>query len=178
MRSDEKDRAMSRFRTGEAQVLVATTVIEVGVDVPEATVMVIEDAERFGISQLHQLRGRVGRGDDRSYCVLFAGWSAPLGEDAAPRLAAVAETTDGFRLAETDLDIRGAGQLFGRLQSGTPDLKLADLRTDRALIGLTRDIAREVVGDDPELARHPTLRAEVERRYAGGWRAFEALATG
>ncbi len=178
MRSDAKEAAMSRFRSGEAQVLVSTTVIEVGVDVPEATVMVIEDAERFGISQLHQLRGRVGRGGGTSYCVLFAGWQGELTEDAEARLHAVAATTDGFVLAETDLDLRGAGQLFGKAQSGLPDLELADLRRDEATIVLARERAQRVVAVDPDLSDHPPLRAEVLRRYEGGLEAFAALQTG
>ncbi len=180
MRPDAKDTAMARFRSGEAQILVATTVIEVGVDVPHATVMVIEDAERFGISQLHQLRGRVGRGGDRSYCVLFAGWNVDLSDDALERLEAVAGTTDGFELAETDLDIRGAGQLFGKRQSGLPDLKVADLRRDLALIGTTRDLARDVIDADPDLTdpANAPLRDRVLRTYEGGLEAFEALETG
>ncbi|MBW3619628.1 MAG: ATP-dependent DNA helicase RecG [Actinobacteria bacterium] len=181
MRSDDKDAAMQRFRRGEAQVLVATTVIEVGVDVSNATVMVIEDAERFGISQLHQLRGRVGRGADRSYCVLFAGWNTDeLTEDASERLAAVAATTDGFELAEKDLEIRGEGQLFGAKQSGLPDLKLARLQRDHAIIVATRDLARAVVAEDPHLTApaNASLRAEVLRRYEGGLDDFAALETG
>jgi ATP-dependent DNA helicase RecG len=180
MRPDDKDRAMTRLRTGEAQVLVATTVIEVGVDVPEASVMVVEDAERFGISQLHQLRGRVGRGRHPSYCVLFAGWSAPLQPEAQQRLEAVAATTDGFALAEADLALRGTGQLFGTRQSGMPDLKLADLVRDRRLIETTRELARRLVAADPDLsaADHASMRAEVLRRYEGGLEAFAALQTG
>jgi ATP-dependent DNA helicase RecG len=180
MRSDDKEAAMARFRSGEAQVLVATTVIEVGVDVPEATVMVIEDAERFGISQLHQLRGRVGRGGGRSFCVLFAGWQGELTKDAEERLAAVAATSDGFLLAEKDLEIRGEGQLFGRRQSGLPDLKLTRLRHHEKAILTTRQVARRVIGDDPdlELEQHAPLRAEVLRRYEGGLEAFAALETG
>ncbi|MFU8841048.1 MAG: ATP-dependent DNA helicase RecG [Nitriliruptoraceae bacterium] len=178
--SADKEAAMTAFRTGTAQVLVATTVIEVGVDVPEATTMIIEDAERFGISQLHQLRGRVGRGGGRSYCVLFAGWSAPLAEDAAERLAAVAASTDGFALAEEDLRIRGAGQLFGRAQSGLPDLKLARIQQDLDLVAATRELAVRIVDRDRDLAeeRHAALRAEVLRRYEGGLEAFAALQTG
>jgi ATP-dependent DNA helicase RecG len=178
MRPDDKEAAMTRFRSGEAQVLVSTTVIEVGVDVPEATVMIIEDAERFGISQLHQLRGRVGRGGGTSYCVLFAGWNAELTDDALQRLRAVEATTDGFVLAETDLDIRGAGQLFGKAQSGLPDLKLADLRRDQDTIALARERARAVIADDPDLTAHRAMRAEVLRRYEGGLEAFAALQTG
>jgi ATP-dependent DNA helicase RecG len=180
MPSDQKEAAMARFRNGEAQILVATTVIEVGVDVPEATVMVIEDAERFGISQLHQLRGRVGRGGARSYCVLFAGWQGPLTEDAEERLAAVAATTDGFKLAEKDLELRGEGQLFGRRQSGLPDLKLTRLRLHVDIIKTTRKVARRVIEDDPDLRleQHAPLRGEVLRRYEGGLESFAALETG
>jgi ATP-dependent DNA helicase RecG len=178
MRPAEKDEAMARFRSGEAQILVATTVIEVGVDVPEASIMIIEDAERFGISQLHQLRGRVGRGASQSYCVLFAGWRSELTEDAQQRLEAVAATTDGFVLAEVDLEIRGEGQLFGKAQSGMPDLKIARLQRDQKLIQLARDRARAVIAADPELTEHPLMRAEVLRRYEGGLEAFAALQTG
>lgn len=164
--SDEKEAAMASFRAGTTNVLVATTVIEVGVDVPMASVMVIEDADRFGVSQLHQLRGRVGRGADKSYCVLFAD---PTTDDAKDRLQAVAATTDGFLLAEKDLEIRGEGQLFGTKQSGLPDLKLVRLLRDRKLIGTTRTAARVLLGGDPDLDKpvHLALRAEVEHRFAG-----------
>ncbi len=180
MSGADKDAAMARFRAGDAQILVSTTVIEVGVDVPEATVMIIEDAERFGVSQLHQLRGRVGRGGARSYCVLFAGWKGEMSDDAAARLEAVTATTDGFALAEADLDLRGAGQLFGNRQSGRPDLRLTQLRRDTDLIALTRSLAREVLDRDGDLAaaEHRALRDEVLRRYEGGVEAFEALETG
>jgi ATP-dependent DNA helicase RecG len=181
MTSDDKEAAMAAFRRGETDVLVATTVIEVGVDVPNATLMVIEDAERFGISQLHQLRGRVGRGGTRSYCVLFAGWSQEeLTEEALVRLNAVANETDGFLLAEVDLDIRGEGQLFGVRQSGMPDLKIARLGRDGGLVELTREEARDLVESDPELSdpAYGPLRREVRRRYRGGLEELEALATG
>ncbi|MEX2324350.1 MAG: ATP-dependent DNA helicase RecG [Nitriliruptoraceae bacterium] len=180
MRPSEKDEAMQAFRTGQAPVLVATTVIEVGVDVPEATVMVIEDAERFGISQLHQLRGRVGRGTDKSYCVLFAGFSGELSDDARKRLEAVAATTDGFALAEADLDLRGAGQLFGARQSGARDLKLTHWRRDLRAIERTRSLARSVIAQDPQLAspQHARLRTEVLRRFDGGLEAFDILESG
>jgi ATP-dependent DNA helicase RecG len=181
LKADEKESAMRRFREGAAQVLVATTVIEVGVDVPEATTMVIEDAERFGLSQLHQLRGRVGRGADVSDCALMA--SQPLDElteDARARLEAMVETTDGFALAATDLDLRGAGQLFGRRQSGLPDLKLARIDRDLDVIGRTRDLARAIVADDPrhEDPAHATMHAEVVRRFADDLEGLEALETG
>jgi ATP-dependent DNA helicase RecG len=122
--------------------------------------MVIEDADRFGISQLHQLRGRVGRGSARSYCVLFS-----RDPEASPRLDAVASTTDGFVLAERDLELRGEGSLFDTRQSGLPDLKLAKLARDGALVAAARQDARELVDQDPELAAHPDLADEVRRRY-------------
>jgi ATP-dependent DNA helicase RecG len=179
--AEAKDAAMARFRSGEAQVLVATTVIEVGVDVPEASIMLIEDAERFGISQLHQLRGRVGRGAAVSHCVLLT--SQPLEEltdEGRTRLEAIAATTDGFVLAETDLELRGEGQLFGRRQSGLPDLKLARLARDLAVVGRTREIATALIAEDPELAAPDaaSLRAEVLRRYGGDLDALSALETG
>jgi len=171
----ERDAAMEAFRSGAAQVLVATTVIEVGVDVPEATIMIVEDADRFGISQLHQLRGRVGRGTARSYCVLFS--SAPTDDEVdSPRLAAMSATTDGFKLAETDLELRGEGSLFDTRQSGLPDLKLAKLVRDFGWVVRSREDARELVAGDPELTGHPLLAAEVRRRY--GDERLAALETG
>ena len=181
LKSEEKESAMRRFREGAAQVLVATTVIEVGVDVPEATTMIIEDAERFGLSQLHQLRGRVGRGAAISDCALMA--SQPLDdltEDARARLEAMVATTDGFALAATDLDLRGSGQLFGRRQSGLPDLKLARIDRDLEVIGHTRDLARGIVSTDPDhvVAAHATMHVEVVRRFADDLEGLEALETG
>lgn len=181
LRAEDKEAAMQRFRDGAAQVLVATTVIEVGVDVPQATTMIIEDAERFGLSQLHQLRGRVGRGADVSDCALMA--SEPLDEltdDARARLEAMVGTTDGFALAATDLDLRGAGQLFGRRQSGLPDLRLARIDRDLDTIGRTRDLARAIVAEDPrhEAPAHATMHAEVVRRFADDLEGLEALETG
>ena len=126
MKGAEKDAAMARFAAGETQLLVATTVIEVGVDVPEATIMVIEHAERFGLAQLHQLRGRVGRGSARSTCLLL--YKAPLGETAKARLAILRETEDGFRIAEEDLRLRGEGDVLGTRQSGMPGFRLARAR--------------------------------------------------
>ena len=159
-----RDAVMEAFRKGEVQVLVATTVIEVGVDVPQATVMVIEDADRFGLSQLHQLRGRVGRGAGKSYCVLFS--SSPQGSGQGnPRLEALASTTDGFLLAETDLELRGEGSLFDTRQSGLPDLKLAQLIRDFDWVVRAREDARELVEADPDLSEHPALRDEVRHRY-------------
>jgi ATP-dependent DNA helicase RecG len=171
MPSADRDRTMDAFRRGDVQVLVATTVIEVGVDVPEATVMVIEDADRFGISQLHQLRGRLYRGLPDNYCVLFS-----RNPEENPRLEALASSDDGFELAETDLELRGEGSLFDTRQSGLPDLKLARLSRDLQWVSRTRDDARELVEADPELDGFPALRAEVARRY--GEQRLAALRTG
>ena len=156
----EKEKAMSSFRAGDIDVLVATTVIEVGVDVPNATVMVILDADRFGIAQLHQLRGRVGRGAGlKSHCFLVgAGATA----DAEERLAAMVRTQDGFELAEVDLDIRGEGTIMGERQKGRNDLKLASLKRDREWVQHARDVAVELVDADPTLTDHPLLLDEIE----------------
>lgn len=150
MPPDQRDRAMAEFQSGDAKVLVATTVIEVGVDVPEATIMVIEQAERFGLAQLHQLRGRVGRGSGRSSCLLM--YAPPLGETARARLTILRETEDGFRIAEEDLKIRGAGDVLGTAQSGLPRFRIADLARDSALLELARDDARLILNRDPNLS--------------------------
>ena len=162
--SADKDAVMRQFLAGEIQLLVATTVIEVGIDVPNATVMFIEDAERFGLAQLHQLRGRVGRGADQSYCVAFQSGCEP-----SERLAAFASTNDGFRLAEEDLRIRGQGDLFGKDQSGIATLRFADLERDRKLLEDGRRRARDIVADDPTLSKpgNSDLAREMEERYAG-----------
>ena len=157
MRPADKEAVMGAFRRGEVDVLVATTVIEVGVDVPNATVMVIEDADRFGIAQLHQLRGRVGRGAARSYCYLLGGGSP----DGDKRLEAVEASTDGFELAEVDLELRGSGTILGVRQKGRSDLKLASLRRDKDLVQQARAVAFSVVDADPLLDRHPVLADEV-----------------
>ena len=156
--SAEKDRVMGEFRAGEIDVLVATTVIEVGVDVPEATVMVIEDADRFGIAQLHQLRGRVGRGSDPSWCYLLSENDTP---EAEARLSAMERTTDGFELADVDLELRGEGTILGARQKGRSDLKLARLLSDRDLVEHARAVAEELVADDPDLVRHELLVDEL-----------------
>jgi len=158
MPARDKEAAMEAFRVGSLDVLVATTVIEVGVDVPNATVMVVLDADRFGIAQLHQLRGRVGRGAARSYCFLLGETTTPDGEE---RLAALERTTDGFELAEVDLDLRGEGTILGARQKGRNDLKLASLRRDRPLVERAREVAFALVGDGTGLADHPLLEAEV-----------------
>jgi ATP-dependent DNA helicase RecG len=150
MKGAEKDAVMARFAAGEVTLLVATTVVEVGVDVPQATVMVIEHAERFGLAQLHQLRGRVGRGSGKSSCLLL--WQGPLGETARSRLQILRETDDGFRIAEEDLKLRGAGELLGTRQSGMPEFRLADLAVHGDLLATARDDARLILDRDPELA--------------------------
>jgi ATP-dependent DNA helicase RecG len=154
----DKDAVMHEFRAGSIDVLVATTVIEVGIDVPNATVMLIEDADRFGLSQLHQLRGRVGRGPDPATCVLVAEPTTPEGEQ---RIAAMVETTDGFRLAEEDLRIRGQGTVFGTRQAGVKDLKLADILRDVETLILARREAFSLVAADPGLEHHGELAEEL-----------------
>ena len=167
MKPADKEESMRQFKEGEAQILVATSVIEVGVDVPNATVMVIESAERFGLSQLHQLRGRVGRGAAQSYCILMSG--EKLSREARARLEAMCETNDGFRLAELDLKLRGAGDINGTLQSGMAfDLKIANPTADVQVLTLTREAAAAILAADPALAQpaHEGLR-ELRRRYSG-----------
>ena len=150
MKGKEKDEVMARFASGALDILVATTVIEVGVDVPEATVMVIEHAERFGLSQLHQLRGRVGRGTRASSCLLL--YAQPLGETARARIKVMRETDDGFRIAEEDLRLRGAGELLGTRQSGLPEFRIADIAAHGDLLAAARDDARLIIERDPDLA--------------------------
>jgi ATP-dependent DNA helicase RecG len=149
MKGAERDAAMAKFKAGETQVLVATTVIEVGVDVPEATIMVVEHAERFGLAQLHQLRGRVGRGAAKSSCLLI--YQGPLGETAKERLKTLRETDDGFVIAEKDLELRGAGELLGTRQSGMPEFRIADLAVHGDLLAVARDDAKLIMTRDPEL---------------------------
>jgi ATP-dependent DNA helicase RecG len=150
MKGADKDAAMARFAAGDSRILVATTVIEVGVDVPEATVMIIEHAERFGLSQLHQLRGRIGRGSGRSTCLLL--YRTPLGETAKARLAIMRETEDGFRIAEEDLRLRGGGDVLGTRQSGTPGFRIAELTVHGELLRTARDDAALILARDPALA--------------------------
>jgi ATP-dependent DNA helicase RecG len=149
MKSEAKEFEMQRFIKGETQILVATTVIEVGVDVPNASIMVIESAERFGLSQLHQLRGRVGRGADQSYCILATGFK--LSDDARKRIAAMTETNDGFRLSELDLKLPGPGDLMGTQQSGILEFKIADLVRDQQILTDARRLAIRIIEADPEL---------------------------
>ena len=149
MRPSEKDQAMADFIAGRTKVLVATTVIEVGVDVSAATIIVIEHAENFGLAQLHQLRGRVGRGEERSTCLLLYG--GRLGESALARLTILRETNDGFRIAEEDLKLRGAGDLLGIAQSGLPRFRVADLEKQADLMKVAQDDARLFLQSDPKL---------------------------
>ena len=160
--SSEKEAVMEQFRNGRLDVLVATTVIEVGVDVPNATVMVILDADRFGIAQLHQLRGRVGRGQHASTCWLVTAESS----GGNPRVEALVATTDGFELAEVDLELRGEGTIMNTAQKGRNDLKLASLRRDRELVSLARDAAFSIVDDDPLLDHHPVLLDELRLLFS------------
>jgi ATP-dependent DNA helicase RecG len=166
MRPPEKEAVMEAFRTGGTDVLISTTVIEVGVDVANATVMLVENAERFGLAQLHQLRGRIGRGAHRSFCVLFDEGEADNPE-ARSRLDAMVRTTDGFELADEDLRLRGEGTLFDIRQSGLPDLKLARLATDADLVRRARARAFSIVDQDPELESHPELLELLRRTFTG-----------
>jgi ATP-dependent DNA helicase RecG len=142
---DEKEEVMKQFSVNDVQILVSTTVVEVGVNVPNATVMVIYDAERFGLSQLHQLRGRVGRGDAQSYCILLADPKSEVGKE---RMTIMTETNDGFVLSERDLELRGPGDFFGRKQSGMPEFKVADMVHDYRALEVAREDAAKLVNSD------------------------------
>ena len=164
MKPKEKETVMDRFARGELDVLVSTTVVEVGVDVPNATVMLIENAERYGLSQLHQLRGRIGRGIHASTCILISG---SQGAEAASRLKILCSTSDGFRIADEDLKLRGPGDFFGSRQHGLPDLRIADMATDLEMLHEAQTAAQELLSRDPELAlpEHRSLRAEVRQLF-------------
>jgi len=168
MSSAEKIKAMERFRSGDTDVLVATTVIEVGVDVPAATVMIVEDADRFGLAQLHQLRGRIGRAERPGTFLLFAD---PKTEDGRARMEAIAATNDGFELAELDLRLRGEGEVLGQRQSGVPGLRLASLATDGDLLDAAREDAAALMAEDPHLddAAHVPLREDAALRVGAAW---------
>ena len=166
MRPREKDRIMEEFRTGGTDVLISTTVIEVGVDVPNATVMLVENAERFGLAQLHQLRGRIGRGEAASFCILFDE-SEETNLEGRARIDAMVRTTDGFELADEDLRLRGEGTLFDARQSGMPDLKLARLSEDLDLVKRARVRAFDLVDRDPDLDTYPALLEELRQRFEG-----------
>jgi ATP-dependent DNA helicase RecG len=169
MSAEEKEGEMQRFAKGKANILVATTVIEVGVDVPNASVMVIENAERFGLSQLHQLRGRVGRGSEESYCVLVS--SFKLTEDAKTRLETMVRTQDGFEIAEVDMQLRGPGDMMGTRQSGQLPFKLASLTTDGPLLAWTRHIVEQLLREDPQLNQkeHQTIKDHWAALYKHQW---------
>lgn len=166
MKADDKERTMRAFQAGTIRILVCTTVVEVGVDVPEATVMMIEHAERFGLSQLHQLRGRVGRGRRPSICFLMAGGTR--GDDAVARLAVMEKTADGFRIAEEDLSIRGPGDFAGVRQSGIPDLVFSDIVRDARMLMKAREIAGLLLEKDPDLSQpgHADLSRWIAARDA------------
>ncbi|MGE0494563.1 MAG: ATP-dependent DNA helicase RecG [Vulcanimicrobiota bacterium] len=161
MKAAEKEAVMEAFRSGQHQILISTTVIEVGVDVPNATVMLVQDANRFGLAQLHQLRGRVGRGAHASRCIFMGDAKSA---DSRRRLEAIARMSDGFEVAEEDLQIRGPGDFYGFRQSGFPELKVADLLRDQPLLEEARHEARALLAADPELERHPNLKAHLEAR--------------
>ena len=167
MKAEDKDFEMQRFVEGKTDIMVSTTVIEVGVDIPNASVMIIENAERFGLSQLHQLRGRVGRGADQSYCLLISGYK--LSNEGRKRLEIMVETTDGFKIAEADLKLRGPGDLQGTQQSGVLDLKIASLVHDTHLITLTRNLATKIIERDPSLDKTPNrlLRKQLDKIKEG-----------
>jgi ATP-dependent DNA helicase RecG len=152
MKSDAKEFEMQRFVSGETQIMVATTVIEVGVNVPNASVMIIESAERFGLSQLHQLRGRVGRGADQSYCILMT--SHKLSSDGKLRMDTMCRTNDGFEIADVDLKLRGPGDMAGTMQSGVLDLNIADLAKDAQILHTARNMVIELLSEDVNL-EHP-----------------------
>jgi ATP-dependent DNA helicase RecG len=165
MRSAEKDKVMKKFHDGEIQVLICTTVVEVGVDVPNAAVMIIENAERFGLSQLHQLRGRVGRGEFESYCILI---TDNKNEDCIRRMKIMSSTTDGFKIAEEDLKMRGPGDFFGSAQHGLPPLKIADVACSMELSGMAQECASKILADDPDLSKpqHRSLRMDTMKLFS------------
>jgi ATP-dependent DNA helicase RecG len=167
MKPDEKDYEMQRFVEGKTNILVSTTVIEVGVDVPNASVMIIENAERFGLSQLHQLRGRVGRGAEQSYCILMSGYK--LSAEGRKRLEVMVSTSDGFVIAEEDLKLRGPGDLQGTKQSGLLDFKIASIVKDSDLMLRTRKLAEHLLEKDPQLNHDKNLviRQELIKKFKG-----------
>lgn len=164
---DERQRNMQRFISGDAHILVATTVIEVGVNVPNASVMVIESSERFGLSQLHQLRGRVGRGSEKSYCILLTGYE--LSKESRQRMHIMTQTSDGFVIAEEDLKMRGPGDIYGTRQSGALDFKIADIVHDVEILEETKTAATEILYIDPllEQPQHIALRSGMEQTRSG-----------
>jgi ATP-dependent DNA helicase RecG len=178
--ADEKEEIMTRFNSGDVQILVATSVIEVGIDNPNATIMVIEEAQRFGLSQLHQLRGRVGRSDKQSYCILVSKIEVDEGRSrslfdlnnqtgiARERLKAMKKYSDGFKIAEIDFKLRGPGDIFGTKQSGVPEFKFVDIFADQELIEQVRDFTFKLVEDDPDLSKpeHSIIKEVIKRKYS------------
>jgi ATP-dependent DNA helicase RecG len=166
MKSEDKQKIMNDFRKGKTDILVSTIVIEVGVDVPNATIMVIEGADRFGLAQLHQLRGRIGRGQSKSYCLLFAETQS---DTAKSRLDIMTRSNDGFEIAEHDLKLRGPGELFSTRQHGLPDLKVASIIDDYELLILARKNAFEIVNSDPMLQNknHKNIRKALLLKFGG-----------
>ncbi|MCL2053726.1 MAG: ATP-dependent DNA helicase RecG [Oscillospiraceae bacterium] len=165
MSASEKDRVMNDFKEKKLDLLVATTVVEVGVDVPNATVILIENADRFGLSQLHQLRGRVGRSEHKSYCILIAG---SVTESAKERLRIMTQTSDGFKISEYDLKLRGAGDFFGERQHGLPSLKVADIAADRVILAETAQAAKKLIKNSPDLSLYPELKRLAEEMFDKG----------
>lgn len=165
MKPAEKEKLMNAFSSGETDVLVSTTVIEVGVDVPNAVLMIIENADRFGLSQLHQLRGRVGRGKEQSYCVLITDNDS---EDVKSRLGIMCKTNDGFKISEEDLRIRGPGDFFGSRQHGLPEMHIANLGADTQVLKTAQDDARALLAADPELnfAEHRELKEQIDKIFS------------
>jgi ATP-dependent DNA helicase RecG len=166
MTSAEKNEALNSLRDNKTQILVSTTVVEVGVDVPNATVILIDHADRFGLAQLHQLRGRVGRGSYRSYCLLL---NTSKTAEAKARLEVLEKSTDGFFISEMDLRLRGPGVVMGYRQSGISEFALANILDDEDLLNLAREMAMAIVKSDPNLERHPLIVAEIKRRGLTNW---------
>ena len=162
MKPKDKEAIMKSFASGKVSLLVATTVVEVGVDVPNATIMVIENAERFGLSTLHQLRGRVGRGNKKSYCVLV---SDAKGETARERLMTMKKYSDGFKIADTDLKLRGPGDFFGSRQHGLPELKIADMVEDMDTLQNAQECAKSILRNDFSLSNHPALKNQMNKMF-------------
>lgn len=165
MKAKDKDSIMEQFSAGKIDILVSTTVVEVGVDVPNAVDMLIENAEQYGLSQLHQLRGRVGRGSYQSYCILITN---AQNDNARARMKVMCETSNGFTIAEEDLKLRGPGDFFGQRQHGLPELKIADMNSDLAVLKNAQEVAKKLLQQDPPLEEpaHRGLRAEVRQLFA------------
>ena len=166
MTSAEKDEALNSFRDNKTQILVSTTVVEVGVDVPNATVILIDHADRFGLAQLHQLRGRVGRGSHRSYCLLL---NTSKATEAKARLEVLEKSSNGFFISEMDLRLRGPGVVLGYRQSGISEFALANILDDEGLLNLAREMAVAIVKSNPNLEGHPLMVAELKRRGLTSW---------